>query len=683
VNKKTTIVNIAILASAIGFFVYSFAFFVFGASVTPKFPATANNFAEGDIIEEEDWNAIENRIGTTATTGRASITYQLDQLMGTSTLPNLASIGTITTGTWTGQDVTSPEATSTDLHASRIFTTSSSTIGFLTVGAINATSTATSTFENGIRILSGCFRLPDGTCAGTSGITSLNGLTGTTQTFTNDTNVTISSVGSAHTLGWSGTLGLSRGGTAASLSGANQIVFLNSGNTALTNASGFVFDGTNFGIGTSTPGSSLSIHGAGNFATGSSTLYSVLTLPSLTSTSTVSTTTFEGNGIIFRDPADTYDYFVLSRSFRAANKPGIYFTQTGAASNIYKSGAGIDLPSSRNLAFYTSNLTTLAERVRINESGNFGIGTTTPGTLLAVSGTTNITGTSSLASLVTTNTFLVGTSSQYRFRVLESGNIGLGATSTESILSIQNSANFYQNATSTIYNGLSTPLLHVTSNTASSTFEGGIVINGGLRLRLNCSGLTSNGSLTTNALGDVICDPDDGGGGAVTVNSGTASRLSYYSGATTIDAATNILVTNSPATIGIGTTTTRYAFVASSTVGSSGFMYSAEFDIGTVTTSPINVDWRAGNPQRMTLGITGVTVNMENLPAGGKGVLVVCQDGSGGRDITIWDSAIRWSGKSSTTQSSAAGACDMFGFVGTKGTSTPPVIYRGEASISE
>lgn len=45
------------------------------------------------------------------------------------------------------------------------------------------------------------------------GITSLNGLTGATQTFVNDTNVTISSSGTAHTLGWSGTLAASRGGT--------------------------------------------------------------------------------------------------------------------------------------------------------------------------------------------------------------------------------------------------------------------------------------------------------------------------------------------------------------------------------------------------------------------------------------------------------------------------------------
>ena len=56
----------------------------------------------------------------------------------------------------------------------------------------------------------------DGTWAtpsATGGITSLGGLTAGTQTFGNDTNVTITSATSTHTLGWSGTLAVARGGT--------------------------------------------------------------------------------------------------------------------------------------------------------------------------------------------------------------------------------------------------------------------------------------------------------------------------------------------------------------------------------------------------------------------------------------------------------------------------------------
>jgi hypothetical protein len=83
----------------------------------------------------------------------------------------------------------------------------------------------------------------------TTAITSLNGLTAASQTFVNDTNITITSATSTHTIGWSGQLAVSRGGTGAStLTGiiigngtsamtavagsANQMIRRNAGNTA-------------------------------------------------------------------------------------------------------------------------------------------------------------------------------------------------------------------------------------------------------------------------------------------------------------------------------------------------------------------------------------------------------------------------------------------------------------------
>ena len=57
----------------------------------------------------------------------------------------------------------------------------------------------------------------DGSWATVSGgITTLNTLTAATQTFANDTNVTITSATSTHTLGWTGQLAVSRGGTGVS-----------------------------------------------------------------------------------------------------------------------------------------------------------------------------------------------------------------------------------------------------------------------------------------------------------------------------------------------------------------------------------------------------------------------------------------------------------------------------------
>lgn len=67
----------------------------------------------------------------------------------------------------------------------------------------------------------------------TSAITSLNGLTAATQIFTNDTNVTITSAVSTHTIGWSGTLSGTRGGTGVN-NGSNTITI--AGNLITTGA---------------------------------------------------------------------------------------------------------------------------------------------------------------------------------------------------------------------------------------------------------------------------------------------------------------------------------------------------------------------------------------------------------------------------------------------------------------
>jgi hypothetical protein len=64
-----------------------------------------------------------------------------------------------------------------------------------------------------------------GIMAGT-GMTALNGLTGAVQTFVNDTNVTITSSGTSHTLGWSGTLADSRIASASTWNNAGEWIGL-------------------------------------------------------------------------------------------------------------------------------------------------------------------------------------------------------------------------------------------------------------------------------------------------------------------------------------------------------------------------------------------------------------------------------------------------------------------------
>ena len=73
------------------------------------------------------------------------------------------------------------------------------------------------------------------------GVLSLNGLTGATQTFTNDTNVTITSGGTAHVLGWSGTLAVARGGTGAATLTANGVLFGSGGSAVQATVAGAAY----------------------------------------------------------------------------------------------------------------------------------------------------------------------------------------------------------------------------------------------------------------------------------------------------------------------------------------------------------------------------------------------------------------------------------------------------------
>jgi hypothetical protein len=96
-------------------------------------------------------------------------------------------------------------------------------------------------------------------------------------TKTDDTNVTLTLGGSASTsllnaasltLGWTGTLATSRGGTGLSSFTANGVVYASS-SSALTTGTALVFDGTNFGIGGGIAVTKLAVSFNGNTENGS------------------------------------------------------------------------------------------------------------------------------------------------------------------------------------------------------------------------------------------------------------------------------------------------------------------------------------------------------------------------------------------------------------------------------
>ncbi len=135
-------------------------------------------------------------------------------------------------------------ASTTALNATNLFATSATTTNFGITGVSSA------------MLLAGA----------TGGITGYVPPTGCSNQFltaiTATGGFTCASVADA---AFSGTLGIAHGGTNASLSGANQVLFMNSANTAVAASTSLVFTASNnFGISSSTPWAALTVIGNPN-----------------------------------------------------------------------------------------------------------------------------------------------------------------------------------------------------------------------------------------------------------------------------------------------------------------------------------------------------------------------------------------------------------------------------------
>ncbi len=183
-------------------------------------------------------NKIDNLSGVTLTNATVSgVTGLTDADIPDNITVTLSGYLATTGGTLTGAITNTATATSTFSG------------GFSAATLAVTSTTASSTFANGINLTGGCFSI-NGTCLG--GSSTYLGLTDTPSSFT-----------------------------------ANRIVHTNSAGTALTDTAGFVFTGTNFGIGTTTPWTTLSVAGIGSFDDYARASY-------FSATSTTATSTFAG-----------------------------------------------------------------------------------------------------------------------------------------------------------------------------------------------------------------------------------------------------------------------------------------------------------------------------------------------------------------------------------------------------
>lgn len=241
----------------------------------------------------------------------------------------------------------------------------------------------------------------------------------------------------------------------------------------------------NTGLGTTTPGMVLGVQGVGSFASTGSTIYSTLTLPSFTATSTsasngIGTTTpgsilsIQGVGNFVNAASSTLYTDLVLRSLRATST--VYHVDGTALVPSFAftddTNTGLFRASGDILGFSTAG----SERMEITQSGAFGVGTTSPGGFFSLSTATSSPGllleyTGSGPALYVedvaddTSPFVVDTN----------GNVGVGTSTPGSILSIQDVANFSTGST-TFYRDIAVPAITATSTVATSTFANGVRI---------------------------------------------------------------------------------------------------------------------------------------------------------------------------------------------------------------
>ncbi|MEK7505608.1 MAG: hypothetical protein AAB597_01790, partial [Patescibacteria group bacterium] len=259
---------------------------------------------------------------------------------------------------------------------------------------LNVTGTsATSTFARGVDLSGGCFAI-NGTCigsgAGSGTVTSIvagTGLSGGTITTTGTISLNL---GNANT--WTA-LQQFQGSASSTLFSAGRAYF---GETA---TSSFTADGS-LGIGTTVPYSKLHV---GNVSTVGNPTVGVLTnnsstfgnsvLPSINITATSSTNTqssyIAAVGLnMHNDATAATSTRTPALTFSQKSYNGVYASTIAAVDAVYLGHGGDGSWGGGALAFHTAPLLGFGpqERMRIDSSGNVGIGTTTPASKLDVSG---------------------------------------------------------------------------------------------------------------------------------------------------------------------------------------------------------------------------------------------------------------------------------------------------------
>lgn len=277
-------------------------------------------------------------------------------------------------------------------------------------------------------------------------------------------------------------------------------------------------------------------------------------------------------------------------TFGAQGYTGSAYTATKAQFNQVAAQTWTPTANGTYMNFFTTanNTTTITERVRIDQSGNVGIGTTTPLSLLqiATSSVNTLLGGNAFGQLTLTDTgagtnlkhwlftsdsgaLTIGTTSDKyatgtpALQIDKNGLFGIGTSTPGSILSVAGVANF-TTATTTFYgNGINIPANQCYAVAGTCIGAGGVT---SINASGGTTGLTfSGGPITTSGTLTLAGTLAIANGGTNTTSLNTNS-VTYFDG-TRLNSSTNFLWQPAPEWFTLGTTTsdTALATLATST----------------------------------------------------------------------------------------------------------------------
>lgn len=95
------------------------------------------------------------------------------------------------------------------------------------------------------------------------------------------------------------------------------------------------------------------------------------------------------------------------------------------------------------------------------------------------------------------------------------------------------------------------------------------------------------------------------------------------------------------------------------------------------TSTSMTIDWNVGNQQVIQKGTAGITLTFSNVTPGKKLLLISCNPASGTGGSLTFPANVYWPSATAPTETTTAGNCDMFSFVGTVASSTATTIIFG------